>query len=431
MKRHLPLLAALILLPAITVLGQDLAGDWQGALQIGPQQLRLVLQISKAASGWKATMYSIDQSTNPIPVTSVSLEGAAVKFTVAAVRGSYDGKISADGNSMTGTWTQGSPLPLELRRATKETAWPIDSSSHSIQFVTVDRDVKLEVLDWGGVGRPLVLLTGLGDNAHVYDRFAPKLTASYHVYGITRRGFGASSHPDSGYAADRLGDDVLAVLDALKLYRPVLAGHSIAGEELSSIGSRYPEKVAGMVYLDAGYAYAYYDRSRGDLRVDAADLKKELDRLSMASRPDDMEALIRELLETGLPGLERDLRQSQQALQAMPPAMRAIQQNAPPQGPVAQAILAGGQKYTRIPVPILAIYAVPHEFGPAIERDAAARAAFEAQDEKTTGVQAKAFESGVPTAHVVRIPRANHYVFRSNEADVLREMNAFIAGLPR
>jgi len=59
-----------------------------------------------------------------------------------------------------------------------------------------------------------------------------------------------------------------------------------------------------------------------------------------------------------------------------------------------------------------------------------ALAAEEARDEATTGGQAKAFESGLPSAKVVRIPHADHYVFRSNEADVLREMNAFISGLP-
>jgi pimeloyl-ACP methyl ester carboxylesterase len=59
------------------------------------------------------------------------------------------------------------------------------------------------------------------------------------------------------YSADQLGDDVLAVIEALKLNRPVLIGHSIAGEELSSVGTRYPDKVAGLVYLDAGYSYAY------------------------------------------------------------------------------------------------------------------------------------------------------------------------------
>jgi non-heme chloroperoxidase len=62
---------------------------------------------------------------------------------------------------------------------------------------------------------------------------------------------------DRTYSADRLGNDVLAALDALKLNRPVLAGHSLAGKELSSVGSRHPERVAGLICLDAGYSYAY------------------------------------------------------------------------------------------------------------------------------------------------------------------------------
>src|SRR5262245_6774246 len=67
-----------------------------------------------------------------------------------------------------------------------------DPSPHTVQFVTVDKDVRLEVLDWGGTGRPVVLLAGGGNTAHVFDEFAPKLRADYHIYGITRRGFGAS-----------------------------------------------------------------------------------------------------------------------------------------------------------------------------------------------------------------------------------------------
>jgi len=89
----------------------------------------------------------------------------------------------------------------------------------------------------------------------------------------------------------------------------------------------------------------------------------------------------------------------------------------------------GMQKYTTVPVPILAIYAVPHDRGPLASPDAAVRAAQEARDEETTGAQAKAFESGLPSAKVVRIPHADHYVFRSNEADVLREMNVFLGSL--
>jgi non-heme chloroperoxidase len=287
------------------------------------------------------------------------------------------------------------------------------------QFVTVDRiadkDVKLEVLDWGGSGRPLVLLTGLGNNAHVFDKFAPKLTPRYHVYGITRRGFGASTAAATGYTADRLGDDVLAVLDFLKLNRPVLVGHSIAGEELSSIGSRHPEKVAGLIYLDAAYSYAYYDSSRGDLNIDLGELRKKLEQLTAGNQPRDPRPLVNELLDTSLPAFERDLRALQRSLQASPPPPVSAQ-TTPAQVPDAGALMfAGMQKYTTIRAPVLAIYADPHDA---------------AREDPATDAQAKAFENGVPGVRVVRLPHANHYIFTSNEADVLREMNAFIASLP-
>jgi len=145
--------------------------------------------------------------------------------------------------------------------------------------------------------------------------------------------------------------------------------------------------------------------------------------------PQDSKVLIHELLEATLPGFERDLRERQKLLQAMPAALLAAQASSPV-SEAARAIQMGEQKYTNIPVPILAIYAVPHDFGPVPGFDAAARAAFEAADEATTGAQAKAFESGVPSARVVRLPHANHGVFLSNEADVLREMNAFLGSLP-
>ena len=56
-----------------------------------------------------------------------------------------------------------------------------DPSKHQVRFVTVEKDVRLEVLDWGGAGRPVVLLAGSGHTAHVFDDFAPKLTDCCHV----------------------------------------------------------------------------------------------------------------------------------------------------------------------------------------------------------------------------------------------------------
>jgi non-heme chloroperoxidase len=132
-----------------------------------------------------------------------------------------------------------------------------DPSPHSTRFVSVEKNVQLEVLDWGGTGSPVVLLAGGGNTAHVFDDFAPKLTTDHHVYGITRRGFGASGFAASENAINRLRDDVLAVIDALNLKRPVLVGHSIAGAELSAVANSHPDIVAGLVYLEAGYPYAF------------------------------------------------------------------------------------------------------------------------------------------------------------------------------
>ena len=191
-----------------------------------------------------------------------------------------------------------------------------DPSPHNTESVTVDDNVELEVLDWGGSGRPLVLLAGFGNTAHVFDDFAAKLTSTNHVYGITRRGFGASSHPDSGYSADRLGDDVLAVFDALKLERPILVGHSFAGEELSSVGTRYPQRIAGLIYLEAAYDEAYYSPSLGDYDVDLPELKKKLEQLQIAKEPKVKHQLIEELLQTDLPLFERDLDDARVAVAA-------------------------------------------------------------------------------------------------------------------
>jgi pimeloyl-ACP methyl ester carboxylesterase len=405
------------------------AGDWQGT--IGEKKRRLVVRIAAADDGgWKATLHPIDQTAQPIPIDSVVLEGDSLKLAIKAIQGSYEGTVSADANSIAGIWeAQGKAQPLELHRATKESAWLAAPVSYHVQFIEVEAGVKLEVVDWGGSGRPIVLLAGLGANAHTYDKFAVRLTSSYRVFGITRRGFGASSVPPSGYSADRLGDDVLAVLAALSVSRPVLVGHSMGGQELSSVGYRHPDKVAGLVYLDAAYSYAYYDGSLGDLNIELIELRRKLEEMQ-SKLLQDTRPLIQELLETDLPRLERVLRERQKDLEATPAALLAAyaqaEGNLPP---VLRAIYLGRQKYTYIPVPILAIYALPPNFED-LPGDPAERAAFEARIAVTNEAQAKAFEAGVPSARVVRLPHARHEVFSSNEEDIIREMNAFIGSLP-
>lgn len=138
----------------------------------------------------------------------------------------------------------------------------VDNTPHSVKFVTVSRGVKLEVLDWGGSGDAMVLLTGLGDNAHVFDQFAFQFTDHFHVIGITRRGFLPSSQPEAGYdLATRASDDI-AVLDALDIDKAVFVGHSIAGSELSKIGEVYKQRVEKLIYLDAADLAERFEPSR-------------------------------------------------------------------------------------------------------------------------------------------------------------------------
>jgi non-heme chloroperoxidase len=318
--------------------------------------------------------------------------------------------------------------PLNLLYSQQVSPWQ-DPSPHKVEFVTVDQNVRLEVLDWGGSGASVVLLAGGGNTAHVFDEFAPKLAQNYHVYGITRRGFGASSVPASGYGADRLGDDVVAVLDSLKLQRPVLVGHSLGGEELSSVGSRYSKRVAGLVYLDAGYQYAF-DNGRGGT---LDDLQKVANPQPPPPEPNESDLANYRSLQAwytrvyGVTPPEAEFRRNWDAT----PDGRVAKRRSSPMA----SIMNGVRKYTDIPVPALVMFAVPHDQGawiknnpdPAV-REAAKRRS--AEEVVLVEKQAKAFENGVPTAQIIRLPGAHHYIFLSNEADVLREMRAFVARLP-
>jgi uncharacterized protein (TIGR03435 family) len=103
-----------------------IAGTWQGTLHAG-RDLRTVVKITKEDDGsYKAVFYSIDQGGDGFPVSKTTLEGSTLKMSIPMIVGSYEGKLSADGKTITGTWTQGpSPVPLDLTRATPETEWTI------------------------------------------------------------------------------------------------------------------------------------------------------------------------------------------------------------------------------------------------------------------------------------------------------------------
>jgi uncharacterized protein len=98
---------------------KGIEGDWQGTLKPGNAELRLALHITKGDDGsTKATMDSLDQGANGIPITSISLKDSKLSFTVDSIQGSYEGTVSADGAAISGTWSQaGQSFPLDFKRA--------------------------------------------------------------------------------------------------------------------------------------------------------------------------------------------------------------------------------------------------------------------------------------------------------------------------
>jgi hypothetical protein len=96
-----------------------------------------VLHIAKGENGaFKATLDSIDQGANGIPVSSISLKESQLDLTIEAVHGSYQGKVNSEGTVITGTWTQTQPLPLEFRR----TANPVKTEHKPAKPSDIDGD---------------------------------------------------------------------------------------------------------------------------------------------------------------------------------------------------------------------------------------------------------------------------------------------------
>lgn len=326
-------------------------------------------------------------------------------------------------------------LSLTVGACARESSLWHDPSKHSVQFVTVEEGVQLEVLDWGGTGRPVVLLAGRGFTAHVFDGFAEKLTDSYHVYGITRRGFGASSQPPSGYTEQRLAEDDLKVFDALKLVAPVVAGHSVAGNELSQLGIHHSDRIEGLVYLDAlndgTDDYTDYDALCSKL--------PEAMQKGPSPSPADLKSF---------PAYRDWRRRTQGVLIPESELRNDFAEN--PDGSVGsrktpdyvfEAMAVGDKKhdYSEIRSPVLAFVVYDTPDGPPQEqikkhqvKDAAERTIVEAAYGTYIGmarIRIDRINHAAGGVRVVELWGADHFVFLSNESEVLHEIRVFLAGL--
>jgi len=310
-----------------------------------------------------------------------------------------------------------------------------DPSPHERRFVAVDNDVRLEVLDWGGTGRPVVLLAGSGNTAHVFDRFAPGLRDCCHSYGVTRRGYGTSSRPDTGYDDQRLADDVLRLIEAEKLVRPILVGHSMAGGELTTLGNQHSDRLGGLVYLDAlgdpgdfpanDPAYqALFQNLPAPMREPPPSDRRSVSTYQQSQinsgRGAFPESEFRQLFAVNPDG----------SLGRYQGSTRAID----------TAIGRGQVKrtYARIRVPVLAFFEYPRPGANILHPNgyrpvgADERAAVDAYNKATAQYVDRWLgnvKASIPDATLIDLPGAGHYVFLTRETEVQKGLREFITGL--
>jgi pimeloyl-ACP methyl ester carboxylesterase len=144
-------------------------------------------------------------------------------------------------------------LVLALATGCRPKPWN-DPSPHRSAFAQVN-GVRINYLDWGGDGPPLILIHGLGDSPHIFDDLAERLRGSFHLIAYARRGHGQSD-ATGPYDPATLVEDLRQLLDVLRIPRASLLGWSMGGNEITGFAGLYPDRVDKMVYLEGGYDWS-------------------------------------------------------------------------------------------------------------------------------------------------------------------------------
>ena len=309
-------------------------------------------------------------------------------------------------------------MPMMIALAVGAQSNGADKSPHKSGFITVN-GVKLHYLDWGGTGETMLFLHGIGDTPHIYDLLAPKFTNQFRVVGLTRRGHGESEIPDDGYDTATRVEDIRQFLDALKIPRAIVVGHSASGNELSLFAITHPDRTIKLVYLDAAF---YMD---GQLELFERMLR-ELPEFSPSAAdnesPDSIRRWYKRMNQGWSEAWEATLRVNS-AISNAERRNRALtlmfQTEARPD-------------HTKIKAPALMItvinpgaYSVK-QFKNLSEERRKAVDDFLIEAHQMKEKEIGLFRKAIPNGQVVMLTDADHHCFIDREDEVLREMRAFL-----
>lgn len=293
---------------------------------------------------------------------------------------------------------------------------------NGILTVETGDGVFVEVVDWGGTGRQLVLLAGGGHTAHEFDEFAPLLTADFRVLGITRRGIGASADVAPEGIEDHV-HDIVAVLDEMDFSSAVLVGHSFAGMEMALFAEEHGNRCAGLVYLDS--AYDYTDPALGQLFEKTPPPQAPPMQAADSASVEAVRAYVQRTQGMMMPETEiRATRRFDQTgrLIVMTPNRAA---RIPPRAP----------RWEEVTCPSLGIYAIPaplenwlpyYESLDSVARDRG-HAYYEAFEDWTAAHRERF--GRVPSNDVVEFPSGNHYFFLEKPEEAARVIRDWVKAL--
>ena len=134
------------------------------------------------------------------------------------------------------------------------------------------RGLPFHYRDWGGDGPPVLLLHGLASTCHIWDLVAPLLAEDFRVAALDQRGHGASAQVDEGYDFKTVYGDAVALIEALGMQRPVIAGHSWGADVALELAAARPDLTSGIIFVDGGTIDISNrpDRTREQIREDMA-----------------------------------------------------------------------------------------------------------------------------------------------------------------
>ena len=112
--------------------------------------------------------------------------------------------------------------------------------------------LRMHIRNWGGGGRPVVLLHGLASTCRIWDFVGPLLAQDFSVIAVDQRGHGDSGKPEQGYDFASVGQDVARMLEGRGIQSPVLVGHSWGADVALELAVARPDLLQGIVFVDGG-----------------------------------------------------------------------------------------------------------------------------------------------------------------------------------